>query len=674
MPRRRSDHAAERERFVEDLLAIMTVEEKVGQLVLQRPPVAGDSSHDHQIRDQLRRGHLGGFVGWGLSSEYAAFQRIAVEETRLGIPLFIADAPGRGETAVLPSSFAFASSWDCELAERSARLIAGEAQAAGRNWLLGPDVSLCTSVTDSDLVDCWGSVELLARRMAAAWVRGFQSEDVREPGLLACLRLDDPSWTVRRDTRRMRDKLRLIAGVLRISDPGSVALGAMAHGFPDLADGSREHSLSIGEPGGYEGLDLAGWSKIAAAAGLEMASGPFEGLPHGAMVAAIEDGRIAPFQIDDEVRKVIGAKYDLGLFSSEGLDRHTDRAIEAEETRALALDAARHAIVLLRNEPALLPLGIDSGDIVVVGPAATDRALPTGSSGREGASLTDGFDALGIAYKYVPGLALRQGGSDPGRLAPADRMAIGLASEAARRSQTVIAVLGAMAELGEAQRNLLEGLRSANRNTILVTLGSHPLDPDILGSKLSCVLHAGQLGSMSGHAIAEVLTGAFAPRGRLPVALIDNSREGLPLGHGLGFSPFRIEEPRIELGHNRIVVTSILRNVGEREGMETVQLYLRRPIDRGAAERTLVDFQRISLGAGKSCNLMFELGGNQLGHFETNGKFTVEPGAYEISVGLSERRAFSEQISVPRAVVEAMSRDLASEPLPALFGKLRSVG
>ena len=71
---------------------------------------------------------------------------------------------------------------------------------------------------------------------------------------------------------------------------------------------------------------------------------------------------------------------------------------------------------------------------------------------------------------------------------------------------------------------------------------------------------------------------------------------------------------------------------------------------------------------------MFELGGNQLGHFETNGKFTVEPGAYEISVGLSERRAFSEQISVPRAVVEAMSRDLASEPLPALFGKLRSVG
>jgi beta-glucosidase len=148
---------------------------------------------------------------------------------------------------------------------------------------------------------------------------------------------------------------------------------------------------------------------------------------------------------------------------------------------------------------------------------------------------------------------------------------------------------------------------------------------------------------MSGHAIAEVLTGAFAPRGRLPVALIDNSREGLPLGHGLGFSPFRIEEPRIELGHNRIVVTSILHNVGEREGMETVQLYLRRPI-------------------------------NQLGHFETNGKFTVEPGAYEISVGLSERRAFSEQISVPRAVVEAMSRDLASEPLPALFGKLRSVG
>ena len=124
--------------------------------------------------------------------------------------------------------------------------------------------------------------------------------------------------------------------------------------------------------------------------------------------------------------------------------------------------------------------------------------------------------ALGLAHRCVPGLALREEG-ESWDLRDADNMAIGMASEAARRAGTVIVALGPFSELGAAQRTLLESLHAINPNIVLVTLGSRPLDPIIRGTRMPCVLHAGQLGSMSGHAIAEVLTGEFAPRGHLPL-------------------------------------------------------------------------------------------------------------------------------------------------------------
>lgn len=228
MARRPTDYAAERERFVEDLLAIMTVEEKVGQLALERAPDPADTDAIERVRDQLRRGQLSGLVGPGSPAEFANLQSIAIEETRLGIPLLYAASPGRGDAVIMPSPFALAASWAPEVVERAARIIAAEARDRGKNWLLGPSVALSTSHPDTDLSASWGASGLLARCLASATVRGLQFEGHDGTSMLACLRVDDPSWTGRRGAHLPADQLRLVAGVLRESPPASVALGRIA--------------------------------------------------------------------------------------------------------------------------------------------------------------------------------------------------------------------------------------------------------------------------------------------------------------------------------------------------------------------------------------------------------------------------------------------------------------
>ncbi len=674
MARRPTQHAAERERFVEDLLDIMSMEEKIGQLVLRPVPAHGDASDTRYIRDQLKRGQLCGLVGSGTQIELSTFRRIAIEETRLGIPLLFADEVGRGDTIVMPSPFALSASWSPDIAEAVAKVLAGEARDAGKNWLLGPDVSLNNWSTDTDISSTWGASELLARMLASASVRGLQHDNGSGGGLLACLRVDDPSWSGRRAAEAIAEKFRLVAGVVREASPASVALDPVTQDAFDIGGSADGPSFSIGGPGGYEGIDLSEWAVVARAAGQDSRRAPYIGLSIGAVMAALDDERTTPLQIDDAVRRVLGAKYDLGLFHTDSPDEHLSLSEMPGDARTVALDAALHSIALLRNEPALLPLNIDSREILVVGFAATDRSLPTGEGNREGTSLIDGLAALGVYHKYVPGLALREGRdqSQSGNLINADRMAIGMASEAARRSQTVIAVLGESEELGEAHRALLEALRAANRNVVLVTLGSRPLDPDIGGEKLPTVLHAGQLGTTSGHAIAQVLTGEFSPCGRLSIPLIDKGRTGLPFGHGLGFSEFTLEDHSTELSHDRVVVSTVLHNVGDREGLETVQLYLKRPAGQGYGRSELADFQRISLLAGESRRLLFEIGGNQLGRFERNGRFVIDPGSYMVTVGLNEGRVHTAEIAVPPTVAEAMGKARSADPFPALFGRLRN--
>ena len=655
-----SSPAPERDRFVEDLLGYMTLEEKAGQLAIYpQAPESGAAAYSTEahLLDQLRRGLVGGIMGTRNAGEIQRLQRIAVEETRLGIPLFVVAETATGLLTQLPAPISAAASWDPDAIETAEAMIADEAGAIGINWALSPLVATGDDPQDSGFAQTSGNAPLLAKRMAAARIRGLQSSsDERRYRLLACAQF--PAGRAP-DAVAAVERSDMVLSTLSEAEPGSLAIepagqsSATSRGAPG---GALDF---LARPGGYDGIMLSDWAELAELSGQDVAAPGFVGLSVERLVAAVKDGRIERGRLDDTVRRVLGAKYDLGLFRPS----HHDTTRTAATIRDPALDLARKSIVLLRNDPALLPLTVDSGDVLVVGSAARDRVLPLGGAAGEATSVIDGLDDLGIIYKFAPGLALRQNGVAVTRMVDADRMAIGMAGEAARRSNTVVLVLGELGEqhggpLGEAHRTLVETIRAANPRLVLVTLGETAIDPEVGGAPLPCVLHAGLLGTRSGHAIAEVLTGDREPMGRLPYALHDGKgAERIPFGHGLAYTDFALTDLALELGGDRVIASAVLRNAGDRDGSEVIQLYIRRLVrDRDQTQQPeLRDFRRLSLPVDGAERISFEIGAKELGTYDRNARLSVAAGSYEISLGVNARRGQSGQITIPQAVADAMT-------------------
>lgn len=666
------------ERVVADLLAYMTLVEKAGQLAIRPAPRADDRNDADSFTRALRDGRIGAVSGITSREQAEAFQQIAIEESRLGIPLLFPLETGSGIATILPSPLAAAASWDLDAIEHGERVIAQEAEALGANWAFSPDIRF-SSPEDDSLASSSGEQLHLVSRIASARVRGLQfSGGSLNPSMLACLELSTTLTAPARGDgtrthRRPTDAMAVAAAVISESRVGSI-------GFDGLAGDNRQAlgqtTAFLKSPGGFDGILLSEWEKLSAQARSNDTGSSREPMPVEALVAAVENGSIALAQIDDAVARVLRAKYRIGLFSaplSDGNLRQRSSLPTPVYNREVALNLARRSIILLRNEPELLPLGIDSGDVLVIGSAANDRRMPLGNAGGIAASVIDGLEQLGIPHKFVPGLALRESGTVPGRMIEADRMAIGMACEAAKRANTILVVMGETAEggLGEAQLQLLTSLQSITERLVLVTLGARHIDPQIGGRPLACLLHAGQLGTMSGHAIAEVIAGEYVPSGKLPCAIpaLDGGA-GLPFGHGLSYADFALTDFALELGRDRIYAFADLRNVGEFEGIETVQLYIRRYRNGHVARQMhLAGFQRLALRSGERETLTFEIGANEIGEYREDGRFRVEEGRFDILLGLSSQRGLGGEIVLPAAIARAM----AGAPLrPATTGNLRS--
>ncbi|MFA6220629.1 MAG: glycoside hydrolase family 3 C-terminal domain-containing protein [Erythrobacter sp.] len=683
MPTVPTDPAPERERFVEDLLEYMTLEEKAGQLALTPHPV-----DDPAFLDQLRRGLVGGVIASLPAGEVQMIQRIATEETRLGIPLFIARDTTQGLRTRIPPPVSVACSWDLEAIEAAERLIGEEAAALGINWALAPTLATAPFLCEAGFAQSSGESVWFASHIAAARIRGLQASD--ETGrvqVLACLQLglqlglqSDP-----RDRRNPGDhdpdarsrRLRGIAGIIEQARPAGVAPETVLRIVDAGTADTSEATAMLKRPGGYAGMLLSDWASLAERAGQLPSSPGFVSLSVERLVAAVQGRAIAKAELDDAVRRVLAAKYDLGLFRSSFAPARASTAAP-RSVRDPALDLARKSIVLLRNDPALLPLTIDSGEVLIVGSAARDRGLPMDGGDGQAASVIDGLEELGIACKFVPGLALRHEGARVDRMIDADRMAIGMAGEAARRSRTVICVLGEVlaapgAPLPEAVATLLETLRAANPRLVVITLGSHPIDPDIGGEPLPCILHAGLLGTYSGQAIAEILSGDHDPGGRLPYAIrTSGGTERLPFGHGLSYADFALTDFAVELGADRVLASAVFTNLGEREGSEVAQLFVRR-IDpnQPLAKPVLHGFRRVSLRPGGRESVTFELGAEEIGVSGAGGRRAVEAGSYEVRLGFNARRTQTGEIYVPQGVAEAMTSNRPQSAIAAPSPGLR---
>ena len=649
------------ERVVSDLLAYMTTEEKAGQLTIVSAPDPQDRAEVERFTQALRSGRVTAVEGIGSKIQAEAFQQIAIEESRLGIPLLFPMETGTGIETIFPAPLAAAASWDMDAISNAEAVIAREAHALGCNWALAPDAGDLPSAMHAE--DGHESQVDLVAALAAARVRGLQGlGDPSHEGVLACLDLSPiigKAAAGRAQGKEIAEAMRVAAKVAEQGYLGSISVGG---GTVQQRREARKAFSFLEAAGAFDGIILSEWKALAAAARDSEPIESGDSMPVDALVAAVEKGKIPLARLDDAVTRVLRAKYALGLFTLP-LGKEAVRSRGSLPTpiqnRETALTLAKRSIVLLRNEPAMLPLGFDSGDLLVIGAPASDRRAPLAGRTGHAASLIDGLEQLGVPHKFAPGLALRHDNDGIGRMIEADSMAIGMACEAAKRARTVIVTLGPRegSELAEAERQLLASLRTVTDRIVLVTLGAAPLDPIIGSEPLACVLHAGQLGTMSGHAIAEILTGEAAPTGKLPVEMKASAQShGLPFGHGLHYADFALTDFTLDLASDRVVASVSIRNLAEVAGVETVQLYLRRYRGNHLPSRLhLRGFQRISLAPGERRSVTFEIGREEIGQHREDGRYFAEGGRYDVRIGLSSKRVLGGEIEVPDAIARAMT-------------------
>ncbi len=668
------------QRLIADLLAYMSPLEKAGQLAMRPAPPSDDRNELERLAAEIRAGRIGSISGIHDRDQADYFQNIAQTQSRLGIPLLFPAETGTGIDTIFPTALAGSTSWDMNAIEASEAAIAKEADRRGINWAFSPEIILSDARSSSP--DSCGQDLHLAARIAAARIRGLQQADTRGAfALLSCLDLsaivaslgkeDNPAGPTR--------ALEIALATIRDANVGAISIGGTG------GDAQRAVDMTFGflkGPGGFDGIWLSEWEELARELTASELAGLREGMSADLLVAAIDQGLVSSERLDSMVARVLRAKFRLGLLRaalSSSLPRQASALPTPIHNREIALELARRSPVLLRNEPQLLPLGIDSGDILLVGPAVSDRSAPLAGRAGIAASIIDGFEQLGVPHRYVSGLALRGGGAAPEDMIAADRMAIGMAIEAAKRAGTVVLALAGTAkgELGEANEQLMYALSAANPRMVLVTMGPRPFDPQISGRSLPCILHAGQLGTMSGHAIAELLTGEASPSGKLSLGI--HGSDGavlLPFGHGMTYADFALTAFTIELGRDRFYAIAQLHNAGGCEGTETVQLYIARHTADEKVPSTqmpLAAFQRVRLRPGERETLTFEIGREELGTHQPDGSFRIEAGTFDVFLGLSSERGNAGGITLSEQMARAMTAQ-GVHPSPTLgaFGNLRS--
>lgn len=557
---------------VEALLQKMTLEEKVGQMnqysgfwdATGPAPQEGDAARKYE---HLRKGWVGSMLNVHGVENVRAVQEIAVEETRLGIPLIIGFDVIHGYKTISPIPLAEAASWDLQAIERSAALAAEEAAAAGINWTFAPMVDISRDARWGRVMEGGGEDPFLGSQIAAARVRGFQGDDLSATNTLAACAKHFAAYgfaeagrdynTVDIGTSTLYNvvfppfRAAREAGVRTFMNAFNILNGIPATGDPFL-----QREILKGD-WAFDGFVVSDWGTIdemithgfarnqKQAAALAAQAGSDMDMESYAYVSQLADlvreGTVEEALIDDAVRRILRVKFELGLFDDPY--RYCDPQREAnvvgrDDIKEAALTMARESIVLLKNENDLLPLPKQGQKIALIGALAADKTSPLGSwrlAGEDGTavSVLEGVQAYpGNELVHQPGPPLITGQPNfvlelPTNTTDTSGMAAAVA--AAREADVAVLVLGehgfhsgearSRADLGlpGVQQELLEAVYAVNSNVVLVLQNGRPLALPWAAEHIPAIVEAWQLGTMSGQAVAEVLYGDVNPAGKLPV-------------------------------------------------------------------------------------------------------------------------------------------------------------
>ena len=536
---------------VAELIEQMTLQEKIGQMVQINHP--GGVPED--LRVALAAGEIGSMLNVVDVDAANELQRIATEQSRLGIPLLLARDVIHGFKTVLPIPLGQAATWNPELVERGARISALEAATAGVNWTFAPMIDISRDPRWGRIAESFGEDPYLASRLAVAMVDGFQGDDLAALGTIAaCVKhfAGYGASEAGRDyntTNIPENELRNVhlPPFKAAVDAGVVSLMAS---FSDLdgvpASGNRFLMQEIlRDEWAFDGLVISDWVSIeqlidhgyaadlreaafkAADAGLnmEMVSRAYA----ENLADLVRDGEIGVERIDELVAGILRAKFRLGLFENPYTDPAALPDVANAGHLAVAQQAALQSLVLLRNEGGALPLDVEDLDsIAVIGPMADD------SYEQLGTWIFDGDPSLSrtplqairemvgdrVSVRYVKALETTRSRDTEG---------FGEAIEAAAQADAVVVFVGeesilsgeahsrANIDLPGSQIELLHRLHESGKPVIAVILAGRPLTVQNILEQVDALLYAWHPGTMGGPAIADVLFGVESPSGKLPV-------------------------------------------------------------------------------------------------------------------------------------------------------------
>ena len=560
------------EQKISELLRKMTLAEKIGQLnqYALSEEDTGPGQNEVQIRerlDRIRRGEVGSVLNLVGAANTRKVQRMAVEESRLGIPLIFGYDVIHGYRTMFPLPLAEAASWDLEAIKMSASIAAREAAAAGVHWTFAPMVDVSRDARWGRVMEGAGEDPFLGKQVAKARVEGFQGEDLAAPDTVAACAKHFAAYGFSESGKDYnivdisRNTLHnFVLPPFKAAAEAGVATFMNAFndigGTPATANPYLQRQIlkglwrfmgfvvsdwnSIGEMidhGVAESLAEAARLAIRAGSDMDMEADAY----HGQLANLLAENKIAERWIDEAVRRVLRVKFALGLFDdpyrycNEGRE---SAILYSKEHRHFARDIARKSLVLLKNEDHLLPLSKETR-IALIGPLAADRDAPLGNWRAQAVpnsavSVLEGMQSGGFAeLVYREGCKLSVGDNEFRKaltIEMNDRSGFATAREAAAEADVVVMVLGESAYMsGEArsraelglpglQAELLREVYAVNSNIVLVLLNGRPITLEWEAAHLPAILVAWQPGSEGGHAVTDVLLGEYNPSGRLPMS------------------------------------------------------------------------------------------------------------------------------------------------------------
>lgn len=563
---------------VDSLLSLMTLEEKIGQMnqytgFMDFTGPKPDEGQQAKKLTHIKKGLVGSMLNVRGVENVMAVQKIAVEESRLGIPLIIGFDVIHGYKTISPIPLAESASWDLPAIQASARMAAEEASAAGIHWTFAPMVDISRDARWGRVMEGAGEDPFLGSEIAKARVKGFQGKDLTAHNTIAACAKHFAGYgfaEAGKDYNTVDVGTSTLHNI--INPPFKAALEAdvktfmnafnVLNGIPATGNSFLQRDL-LKDQWGFQGFVVSDWdsvgemvehgfaedgraaAKYAVTAGSDMDMESYHYIEELAQL--VVDGEVKEELIDDAVKRILSIKFELGLFDDPykycDLEREKE-VIGNEEFQKEVFQMAQKSMVLLKNENQLLPLNKSGQKIALIGELAADKTSPLGNwiiaadddsaisvlEGLQNYEATNeinfekGVKLVNSVPSFAQQLAINQ----------TDKTGIEEAVDLAKKSDVVIMVLGehgrqsgegrsrTSLDLPGLQQDMLEAVYAVNPNIVLVLNNGRPLAINWAAKNIPAIVEAWQLGSQAGNAIASVLYGDYNPSGKLPVTFPKN--------------------------------------------------------------------------------------------------------------------------------------------------------